>query len=103
LIELSPAHHLPASMRNSSHLNEEMNFLEMESDRTQHVGAPRPRSRDKRENTIRPVYLLMIVLVAAIFFSTLFMDSIEIKLSNKYFKPKNKQKKSVVMIARATG
>jgi hypothetical protein len=83
-------------MRNSSHLNEEMNFLEMESsDRThQHGGAPRPRSRDKRENTIRPVYLLMVVLVAVIF-ATLFMDSVEIKLSNKFFKPKNKQKKSV--------
>jgi hypothetical protein len=82
-------------MRNPSHQNEEIKFLEMESDRTQHVGPLRPRSRDKRENTIRPAYLLMVVLVAVIFFATLFMDSVEIKLSNKFFKPKNKQKKPV--------
>lgn len=37
----------------------------------------------------------MVILVAVIFFATLFMDSVEIKLSNKFFKPNNKQKKPV--------
>jgi hypothetical protein len=54
-----------------------------------------PSHQNKRGDSIRPIYLLLITVVAVIFFTTLFIDSIEIKLSNKFLKPSSEQKKPV--------